>query len=97
MVRADNFEETKKTEKGLIDQGNNKSFIRKQKGCPICLAGYKEVDYKDQEFLYNFISEGGRMLPSRITNVCAKHQRSLKKSIRHSRILALLPFVYKAK
>lgn len=74
-----------------------KMFFRKRKGCPLCITGAPEVDYKDSELLGKFISEGGRMLPSRITNVCAKHQRSIKKSIRHSRVVALLPFVYQSK
>ena len=79
------------------DKNSAKMFFRKRKGCPLCATGAPAIDYKDPELLGKFISEGGRMLPSRITNVCAQHQREIKKSIRHSRIVALLPFVYQSK
>ncbi len=78
-----------------LPSGNSsKIFFRKRKGCPLCAAGSPMIDYKDTDLLGKFISEGGRMLPSRITNVCAKHQRKVKKAIKHNRILALLPFVF---
>ena len=76
------------------DQDSTKMFFKKSKGCPLCASSAPVIDYKDPDFLEKFISEGGRMLPSRITNVCAKHQRSLKKAIKHSRVIALLPFVF---
>ncbi len=80
-----------------MERNNSKLFLRKRKICPICIQGEDKINYKNPNALKVFISEGGRMLPSRITNVCAKHQRKLKKSIRLSRIIALLPFVYKVK
>jgi small subunit ribosomal protein S18 len=83
--------------KSGADKNSSKMFFRKRKGCPLCSNGSPEIDYKDPELLGKFISEGGRMLPSRITNVCSKHQRNIKKSIRHSRIIALLPFVFQGK
>ena len=76
------------------DKNNTKMFFRKSKGCPLCSTSVPAIDYKNPELLEKFISEGGRMLPSRITNVCAKHQRATKKAIKHSRVLALLPFVF---
>lgn len=76
---------------------SSKLFFRKRKGCPLCSSESETLDYKNPDMLRSFISEGGRMLPSRITNVCAKHQRKLKKSIRLARVLALLPFIYKLK
>jgi len=79
------------------DKNSSKMFFRKRKGCPLCSEGSPSIDYKDPKLLEKFISEGGRMLPSRITNVCSKHQRKIKKSIRHSRIIALLPFVFGGK
>lgn len=78
---------------GLGDQ-STKMFFKKSKGCPLCSPSSPDIDYKNPELLEQFISEGGRMLPSRITNVCAKHQRALKKAIKHSRVIALLPFVF---
>lgn len=90
MTKERNSESTKTFND---DRNNTKMFFKKSKGCPLSSSSAPEIDYKNPELLKQFISEGGRMLPSRITNVCAKKQRELKKAIRHSRILALLPFV----
>ncbi len=79
------------------DRNSTKMFFRKSKGCPFSSKEAPAIDYKDPDLLSKFISEGGRMLPSRITNVSAKHQRALKKAIKHARVLALLPFVYNNK
>ncbi len=91
-----NTKNNKDTEK-LADRNTSKMFFKKRKGCPLCTTNCPAIDYKNPNLLSKFISEGGRILPSRITNVCAKHQRSLKKAIKHSRIIALLPFVYSSK
>lgn len=69
-------------------------FFRRRYKCPLCSARNTEINYKNPELIKKFISEGGRILPSRITNVCAKHQRTLKVAIKIARNLALLPFVY---
>ena len=82
---------------GAGDKTNRKPFFKKSKGCRFSGNGAPVIDYKDPDLLGEFISEGGRMLPSRITNVSAKYQRALKKAIKHSRIIALLPFVYTSK
>lgn len=79
------------------DRNNKRVFFRKRKGCPLSLPDQSPIDYKDPELLIKFVSDGGRMLPSRITNVCAKKQRQLKKAIKVARILALLPFVFQGK
>ncbi|WP_253308293.1 MULTISPECIES: 30S ribosomal protein S18 [unclassified Rickettsia] len=71
-----------------------KVFFRRRKGCPLSVPGTPSIDYKNPDLLVKFLSEGGRMLPSRITNVCAKKQRKLKNAIKVARILALLPFVF---
>lgn len=67
--------------------------FRRNKGCPFSGKNAQIIDYKDIELLKKFISEGGRMLPSRITNVSSKKQRELKLAIKRARHLALLPFV----
>jgi small subunit ribosomal protein S18 len=98
MLSDDNLETSKTPDKSGSDRsGSTKMFFRKRKGCPLCVTDSPAIDYKDSELLVKFISEGGRMLPSRITNVCAKHQRKLKKAIRLSRIIALLPFVFQSR
>ncbi|MDC0865020.1 30S ribosomal protein S18 [Rickettsiaceae bacterium] len=70
------------------------SFFKRSKGCPLCATSAPVVNYKNPDLLKSFISNGGRMLPSRVTNVCAKHQRRLKREIKRSRLIALLPFVF---
>ena len=95
MFQEDNLEDFKGSNAGFSDRNGNKPFAKRHRGCPICSANYEKLDYKDPEFLSNFISEGGRILPGRVTGVCSKHQRDLKKTIRLSRIIALLPFICK--
>lgn len=93
-----NTETTSYQENSGNERSNTaKMFFRKRRGCPLCSTSSPKIDYKNPNLLRKFISEGGRMLPSRITNVCSKHQRQLKKAIRFSRILALLPFVFLGK
>ena len=65
-------------------------FFRRSRGCP--LDG-RAIDYKDTNTLSRFISERGRIMPSRITSVSCKKQRELAKSIKRARMIALLPFV----
>ena len=79
----------------VADRTNKKVFFKKRQGCP--LFGYKlaEINYKNPDLLSKFISEGGRILPSRITGVCIAKQRRLKRAIKIARILSLLPFVFK--
>ncbi len=70
-----------------------KSFYHHKKTCPFCADGVKEIDYKDIKTLSRFITERGKMVPSRVSATCAKHQRSVSKAIKRARFLALLPFV----
>lgn len=70
-------------------------FFRRVRRCPLSEAGAPEVDYKDIKLLSRFISERGRIIPSRITAVSAKKQRKLSLAIKRARMLGLLPFVVK--
>jgi len=74
---------------------NRQFFFRHRKGCPLSGLNSPEVDYKNIKLLSRFISERGRILPSRITSVCRKKQRELKIAIKRARNLALLPFAQK--
>ena len=65
---------------------------RQKKTCPITEAGIRFVDYKDERFLARFITENGKILPSRLSGVDARHQRQLAKAIKKARYLALLPY-----
>ena len=62
----------------------------KRKICPFKEAGIDRIDYKDVELLKNYVTEGGKIIPSRISGVCAANQRLLKIAIRRARNLALL-------
>ena len=71
----------------------NKPFFQKRKKyCKFCAEG-KEPDYKDVEYLRQFISERGKIIPRRISGTCGKHQRKLTVEIKKARQLALLPYV----
>ncbi|MCX5767190.1 MAG: 30S ribosomal protein S18 [Gemmatimonadetes bacterium] len=65
---------------------------RQKKTCPITEAGIRFVDYKDERFLARFITDNGKILPSRLSGVDARHQRQLAKAIKKARYLALLPY-----
>ncbi|MFC2062075.1 30S ribosomal protein S18 [Elusimicrobiota bacterium] len=60
--------------------------------CKICRSN-KEIDYKDIEFLRQYIASNAKILPRSRTGNCAKHQRSINQAIKRARILALLPFI----
>ena len=67
-------------------------FSRRRKSCPFANKSAPRIDYKDVKLLQRFISERGKIVPSRITAVSAKKQRELSKAIKRARFLALLPF-----
>ena len=69
-----------------------KHFLR-VKRCLFCVEKSKEIDYKDIAKLNKFTSERGKMIPRRVSGVCAKHQRSLAAAIKRARLIALLPFI----
>ncbi|HET8622124.1 MAG: 30S ribosomal protein S18 [Gemmatimonadales bacterium] len=66
---------------------------RGQKTCAICESGVRIVDYKDERTLQRFLTERGKMLPSRLSGTCARHQRQLSTAIKRARQLALLPYI----
>ena len=70
-------------------------FFRRRKVCPFSGAGAPKIDYKDFNLLQRYISERGKIVPSRITAVSQKKQRELAKAIKRARYLALLPYVVK--
>ena len=70
-----------------IFQANKYNF---KKSCPLSIKGAPKVDYKNVRLLRKYISENGKILPSRITNVSQKKQRELALSIKRARNLALI-------
>ena len=67
-------------------------FFRRRKFCRFTAEGVKEIDYKDLETLKAYVSETGKIVPSRITGTKAKYQRQLSTCIKRARYLALLPY-----
>lgn len=67
-------------------------FFRRRKFCRFTAEGVQEIDYKDLEVLKQYISETGKIVPSRITGTKAKYQRQLATAIKRARYLALLPY-----
>ena len=64
----------------------------RRKVCAFCQEKVEAIDYKDVNRLKKFITEGGKILPRRMSGVCAMHQRELSNAIKKARIVALLPF-----
>ncbi len=73
--------------------GARRPFYRRRKTCPFSGDNAPQIDYKDVRLLQRFISERGKIVPSRITAVSAKKQRELAKAIKRARFLGLLPYV----
>ncbi len=70
-------------------------FFRRRKTCPFSGPNAPKIDYKDVKLLQRFVSERGKIVPSRITAVSAKKQRRLAKAIKRARFLSLLPYLVK--
>ncbi|MBL8644602.1 MAG: 30S ribosomal protein S18 [Rhodospirillaceae bacterium] len=68
-------------------------FFRRRKSCPFTGENAPKIDYKDVRLLQRYISERGKIVPSRITAVSTKKQRELARAIKRARFLALLPYV----
>jgi small subunit ribosomal protein S18 len=66
--------------------------FRRKKFCRFTAEGVKEIDYKDLELLKQYISETGKIVPSRITGTSARYQRQLALAVKRARYLALLPY-----
>lgn len=67
-------------------------YFRRKKFCRFSAEGVKEIDYKDLGVLKNYITETGKIVPSRITGTKARYQRQLSLAIKRARFLALLPY-----
>lgn len=72
--------------------GSDKGFFRRAR-CKFCLNKAKSIDYLDFQNLRKLMTERGKILPSRITGTCAKHQRQVSRAIKRARQISLLPFV----
>jgi small subunit ribosomal protein S18 len=67
-------------------------YFRRKKFCRFTAEGVEQIDYKDLATLKNYITESGKIVPSRITGTKARYQRQLATAIKRARFLALLPY-----
>ncbi|MEP6881442.1 MAG: 30S ribosomal protein S18 [Dokdonella sp.] len=67
-------------------------FFRRKKFCRFTAEGVVEIDYKDLNLLRQYVSETGKIVPSRITGTKARYQRQLAVAVQHARFLSLLPY-----
>ena len=70
-------------------------YFRRRKYCRFTAEDVKEIDYKDLETLRNYVTETGKIVPSRITGTKANYQRQLSTAVKRARFLALLPYAVK--
>ena len=64
-----------------------------KKACRFCSEKVEHIDYKDLERIGRYVTDRGKIIPSRLTGTCAKHQRVLTRAIKRARFMALLPYV----
>jgi small subunit ribosomal protein S18 len=85
------------TDENVVSEsaGGRRAFMRRRKVCPFSGENAPKIDFKDVKLLQRYISERGKIVPSRITAVSAKKQRELAQAIKRARFLALLPYVVK--
>ncbi len=74
-------------------RGGGGVMARPQKSCAICESGVRVVDFKDERLLARFLTERGKILPSRLSGTCARHQRQLSTAIKRARQVALIPYI----
>ena len=70
-----------------------KKFFHRRKFCRFCTDSNLKIDYKETQTLRDFTTERGKIMPRRMSGVCAKHQRELAIAIKRARQVALLPYV----
>ena len=75
------------------DDNKNSPFEERKKFCPFSQKNSPIIDYKDTRLLSRYVSEKGKIIPSRITNVSRSKQLELSKAIKRARFLALMPYV----
>lgn len=84
---------TKTFGKKPLTKRRNASLITKKRFCRFCHDKVKSIDYKDFKRLESFITERGKILTSRISGNCAKHQRRIAEAIKKARFLSLIPYL----
>ncbi len=77
------------TDKAVVTR---RQYFRRKKVCRFCVEKVDDINYKDVKLLSAFITERGKIIPRRLSGVCAPHQRRLSNAIKQARNIALLPF-----
>ena len=67
-------------------------FLKRKKSCPLSGENDPKIDYKDTKLLKKYLSERGKIIPSRVTSVSSKKQRELAQAVKRARFMALLPY-----
>ena len=79
--------------RGRMKSSRSRPYILRKKKCRICLDKNIKIDYLDLQFLRRFTTERGKIIPSRMSGACARHQRKLAKAIKRARAIGLLPYL----
>ncbi len=82
----------RKFDSALRNESIDRSASKEKKICRFKKSGIKYIDYKNPDFLYQFINDTGKILPRRITGTSQKYQKKVTQAIKRARHLALLPF-----
>ena len=90
------MKKNKKFKSRSRDENKNSPFEDRRKFCPFSQKNSPIIDYKDIKMLNRYVSEKGKIIPSRITNVSRSKQKNLSKAIKRARFLALMSFTNKA-
>ncbi|MBI3331004.1 MAG: 30S ribosomal protein S18 [Candidatus Omnitrophica bacterium] len=72
------------------------AFVRRvfvKRPCRFCTEKVEQIDYKDLDRIGRYVTDRGKIIPSRLTGTCARHQRALTRAIKRARFMALLPYV----
>jgi len=83
----------KEEKKGALKPRRRRPYMLRKKKCRFCTDKTLTIDYLDHQFLRRFTTERGKIIPSRISGSCARHQRKLTRAIKRARSIALLPYL----
>jgi small subunit ribosomal protein S18 len=84
--------QAKRPAKAGAGPAGKKQYFRRRKVCKFCVERIDGINYRDTRLIGAFVAERGRIIPRRISGVCAPHQRRLAEAIKKARNIALLPF-----
>jgi small subunit ribosomal protein S18 len=82
-------QQTTGTDKASVGK---KQYFRRKKVCRFCVEKMDDINYKDVKTLHSFLTERGKIVPRRLSGVCAPHQKRLAEAIKQARSIALVPF-----